>query len=161
MLILCLLACPPPPPLPSLPSSSFPLLPLHQSRLMAQPPSSPSQAEPPAAATAAPSPARGTPPAPGPPPSAPAVPSMPFIDTGSRARMHARDVLSRLHANAVVFAQPCARCVSRGETCWGQVTGAVSKKCGPCVYGGKPCGVAKDQVSRPSCSVGSIVLTKV
>jgi hypothetical protein len=150
--------------------------------IMAQPPSSPPQAEPPAAPAAAPSPARGTPPvaapsparrtppaaapspargtppASGPPPSVPPVPPLPFVDTGSRARAHVRDVLLRLHADAVVFAQPCARCVSRGETCWGQVSGAVSKKCGPCVYGGKPCGVARDQVSRPSRSLCLVIL---
>ena len=153
---------------PASPPFPLPLLPLCPPcpfliivALMARPPSSPPQAEPPAAPTAAPSPARGTPPAPAPPPSAPSVPSMPFIDTGSRARMHARDVLSRIHADAVVFAQPCARCVSRGETCWGQASGVVSKKCGPCVYGGKPCGVARDQVSRTSRSCDLIVLTSI
>ena len=115
-------------------------------------------ATPPPPAPAAPA---APPPAPPAPPREPAVPALPYVDTGSRARMHARDMLSRIYADAVVFARPCDRCVSRGETCWGQTSGAVSKKCGPCVYGGKPCGLVRDPVSHPVVHGYLLVLTNV
>ena len=120
------------------------------------PPSSPPSAAPvPAPAPSAPAPSAPAPPAPAPSaaaapssrPSRPPLPPLQAIESSSRARQHVRDMLTRMHQDGAVFAQPCARCVSRGEVCWGQLSGVVSKKCGPCVYGGKPCAVARDQVS--------------
>ena len=118
----------------------------------------PSAAPPPAPAPSAPVPSAPAPSAPVLPGSAaaassrpprPPLPPLPAVESSSRARQHARDVLSRMHQDGAVFAQPCARCVTRGEVCWGQLSGTVSKKCGPCVYGGKPCAIARDQVGSP------------
>ena len=110
----------------------------------------------PAPSPAAPSPAAPSPVAPSPAVTQhstaarpPPLPPLPRAEGDSRSRVHARELLARLHPRAVVFASRCRRCATKSEICWGSSSGDVSIKCGPCIYAGRTCELARDQVSFP------------
>jgi hypothetical protein len=84
----------------------------------------------------------------------PPLPPMPRAEGESRSRKHAREMLARLHPRSVVFASRCARCRQKSEVCWGSSSGDVSVKCGPCIYAGRTCELARDQVSYLSHLAG-------
>ena len=84
---------------------------------------------------------------------APTLPPLPSVEGDSRTRRHIRDMMARLHPVSAVFAAGCSRCLARDEACWGSVSGAISSKCGGCIYAGKPCDLARDAVSIESLAI--------